>query len=235
MNNTWKELLTSESYQTKGKIVFHQELFAFENKLWQASHDNDVHAVRKLLSCVMVNVNCEIESCGGAFISTPLHQAACQGNKEVVKVLLDGGADPYMEERVRRGVSWTALELAILYSKHDVIRVLTSKGVDPNKPNKRGETPLHTWLLGHYHAVEVLLEVGAHPNKADVHGNTPLHLAARWGYYESVKLLLQKGADHTKANKDGDTALSLARESRDNGYKSEIVYILQFPKLSKII
>ena len=36
VNNTWKELLTSESYQTKGKIVFHQEIFAMEKKLMQA-------------------------------------------------------------------------------------------------------------------------------------------------------------------------------------------------------
>ena len=62
---------------------------------------------------------------------TPLHAAAYLGRTEVIKVLLDGGADLYMET----GQGWTALVVAALFRQENVIRMLTSRGTDPNKPN----------------------------------------------------------------------------------------------------
>ena len=229
VNKMWKELLTSESYQTKGKIVFRHDIFALEKKLWKASHDGHVLKVRQLISCPMVNMNCfmdqrwQDELVPGNY--TPLHEAAYCGHTEVIKVLLDGGADPNMET----GQGWTALVVAALFRQENVIRMLTSRGTDPNKPNKRGVTPLHdAAYLGNNHAVNVLLGVGAELNKAFWKGNTPLHGAVRGGHIKTVKLLLQKGADPTITNKNGKTPLSDARRSPDYGSKLEMVNILQF-------
>ena len=230
VNKMWKELLTSESYQTKGKIVFRHDIFALEKKLWKASHDGDVLKVRQLISCPMVNVNCFMEwrwqdGTMARWNYTPLHKAASFGHTEVIKVLLDGGADPYMETRYGR----TALVVAALFRQENVIRMLTSRGTDPNKPNKRGVTPLHdAAYLGNNHAVNVLLGVGAELNKAFWKGNTPLHGAVRGGHIKTVKLLLQKGADPTITNERRKTPLSFARRSPDYGSKLEMVNILQF-------
>ena len=239
VNKMWKELLTSESYQTKGKIVFRHDIFALEKKLWKASHDGDVLKVRQLISCPMVNVNCFMD-CREIGLETncviysgeapghytPLHEAAYCGHTEVIKVLLDGGADPNMET----GWGWTALIVAVQFRKENVIRILTSRGADPNKPNKRGVTPLLVaadW--GRNHAVNVLLGVGAELNKAYLNGDTPLHRASGNCHIETVKLLLQKGADPTITNENGETPLSFARQSwPDNGSKLEMVNILQF-------
>ena len=229
VNKMWKELLTSESYQTKGKIVFRHDIFALEKKLWKASHDGDVLKVRQLISCPMVNMNCfmdqrwQDELVPGNY--TPLHEAAYCGHTEVIKVLLDGGADPNMET----GWGWTALIVAVQFRKENVIRILTSRGADPNKANK-GVTPLHVAAyFGNNHAVNVLLGVGAELNKAYLNGDTPLHRASGNCHIETVKLLLQKGADPNITNENGETSLSFARQSwPDNGSKLEMVNILQF-------
>ena len=211
VSKIWNELLTSESYQTKGKIVFRNEIFELEKKLWRASYDGNEMRVRQLISCPMVNVNCMMAwreigihvSICPVTSGTPLHAAAYLGRTEVIKVLLDGGADLYMET----GQGWTALVVAALFRQENVIRMLTSRGTDPNKPNKVGETPLHIAAhLGRKHAVKLLLDVGAEVNKAGVNGNTPLHLAARQDFGKVVILLLLEGADFTKTNEDGETA-----------------------------
>ena len=74
VNDTWKELLTSERYITKGKSVFREEILEDEEKLWNASWDDKTDEARRLLATHMVDVNCRFRK-----NLAPMHAAAFQG------------------------------------------------------------------------------------------------------------------------------------------------------------
>ena len=57
VSQAWKKLLTSESYQTKGKSVFRDKILADERHLHFASRDGDKYHVRRILSTYLVDVN----------------------------------------------------------------------------------------------------------------------------------------------------------------------------------
>ena len=66
---------------------------------------------------------------------------------------------------VQRG--FTPLHIAAKYGHHKVVRLLITKGVDPNVEGKNGLTPLH--VSTHYNHVVValyLLDQGASPHSA---------------------------------------------------------------------
>ena len=218
VNDKWKKLLTSESYNKKGRIVFWQELYDLEAKLGQASEEGNVLRVRKLLSFALVDVNSAMIWGDTLRTNTPLNVAAFWGHQGVVKALLDGGANPYKED----AFGFTALEMAVLNNEKDVIRLLTSAGTDPNVTNSTGNTPLHTAMCTRSSIYKVLLELGAELDKTNGDGNTPLHLAALEGNKKKVKFLLQKGADRTKRNEAGHTPLSLACESMNPNIPSKV-------------
>jgi ankyrin repeat protein len=56
--------------------------------------------------------------------ATPLHIAVCEGNAEMVGLLLDGGADVNQEN----GVGETPLAMAVARGHEDIIRLLKEKG-----------------------------------------------------------------------------------------------------------
>ena len=80
----------SETYERKRKSVFLKEVSDEEEKLWQAARKGYVEEVQSLLSSIFLDVTCV----RGIYSATPLCEAAYNGHKEVVKVLLDKGADP---------------------------------------------------------------------------------------------------------------------------------------------
>ena len=84
----WNELLTTDTLRRKGKYVFDKEISEDETKLWHASRCGILEEVRRLLSYGLLDVDCvRLADC------TPLGIAAFWGHKEVVKILLEQGAD----------------------------------------------------------------------------------------------------------------------------------------------
>ena len=172
VNNAWNALLTSESFQSKAKALFYCEIMRDKN-LMQPSFDGNIKEVRRLLSIGMVNINCEDDR-----KSTPLLVAASNGHEDVVKLLLDNGADPDKADRYK----WTALHWATYYKEEDVVKLLLERGAQPNKSDRYGTTPLHkaAFYIHTTGIAKCLLDNGAEPNRADNRGFTPLHEAARW-------------------------------------------------------
>ena len=124
-----------------------------------------------------------------------IHDAATEGDIEIVKQHLAAGADVELKCVNCGG---TVLGHAVSGGHIEIVELLISKGADVNaKFDDDGATPLHIAAgEGHKEIVELLVAEGADVNaKFDDGGATPLHLAAQEGHKEIVELLVAEGAD----------------------------------------
>jgi ankyrin repeat protein len=121
--------------------------------------------------------------------ATPLHLAAVLGHGEVVRSLLEAGADSGR----RDGEGRTVFDLA----QGEVLSVLNSCGHSPPGATA-GELLLLAAESGDPEQVSLHLADGAdietRDSRADYQEMTPLMLASRKGHLEVVRLLLQAGA-----------------------------------------
>lgn len=134
-----------------------------------------------------------------------LHEAALNGNEEVVLLLLEtGGADPTTKD----GYGRTALQLAAGRGLEKAVRVLLARNADPNTEDNQGHIPIHLAVESQREAVvRLLVAHGANINVKNKWGNTALHTAAGRGMEGMVRLLLEVGADPSIKDDFGRTAL----------------------------
>lgn len=100
--------------------------------------------------------------------------------------------------------------------KLNLVEELLAKGVAPDVPDGRGQTPcMHAAGLGNILILQALLSAGANSNAKDRQGRTPLFFAAYGGHYSIVEILLDLGIPTHLKNENGDTAASIAK---DNGH-----------------
>lgn len=115
---------------------------------------------------------------------TALAHAAETGQIEIVRTLLDAGADPDL------GGVTTPLEAAVVEGHAEVAQILIGAGADVNRAVEDGFTPLMTAAAtGDLLLVEVLLKAGARPRKTNDEGQTAISLAKEAGHSTIVTLL----------------------------------------------
>ncbi|KAF2899120.1 hypothetical protein ILUMI_07054 [Ignelater luminosus] len=84
-------------------------------------------------------------------------------------------------------------------------------GVDINKQDKYGETPLFcATRMGKLAAIKLLLKFDADINKSDAFKITPLHVATERGFNECAAELIDSGANVNLSSVDGCTPLFIA-------------------------
>jgi ankyrin repeat protein len=139
----------------------------------------------------------------------PLVLAAEKGNIDIVKLLLEHGADVNGTESKYGSAP---LHFAAQKGYLDVVKLLLDYGADINQLNDQGTTPLHFAAEGgNIDIVKLLLEEGAEDiNDTNDHGNTPLNFAAINGHIDVVKLLVESGANVNGENNHGVTSLLFA-------------------------
>ncbi len=183
--------------------------------LLDACRTGNLVTVKHLVNEANVNFKNEIGE-------TPLSMAIKHGHFEVVKVLVDKGADLNGVESLIE----TSLTLAIKNRRYEMIPFFIEKGVDINKPDFVGETPLILLVdQNRLQEVSVLLQAGAKVNMKSEVGETPLVLAAEKGSVEMVKLLLAYGADVNDASYF-KRAVDSPLDAAARGKHPEIVRIL---------
>lgn len=158
---------------------------------------------------------------------TALHLAVQEGHLDIVKLLLEKGADPnVLTSRSQRRT--TPLNLCTIKDRIDVARALLDAKADPNIGNKYGWTPLHNVSdRGYLEFMKMLLDSGANIESRNERGCTPLHCAALKCNIPGVRLLLERGAKVNARAKFGATPLWFASEfGRTHGNSVELKRIL---------
>lgn len=92
---------------------------------------------------------------------TPLHFATRDGKIDLAAMLLDGGADPNVQD----DNGWTPLHWSAFWGHDDVCELLLCSQADPNVADSCGWTPLHYCTRnGDVKTMSLLLAAGAKPN-----------------------------------------------------------------------
>jgi len=105
------------------------------------------------------------------FDVTPLTFACKNNNENIVRWLIENGADVNKENKDGN----TSLIEACYYGNDNIIKLLIENGADVNKENKYNNTPLiKACEKGYENIVRLLIENGADVNKENKHGDTPL-------------------------------------------------------------
>jgi hypothetical protein len=140
-----------------------------------------------------------------------LVDSSMRGCKEVVKQLLNSGADPNV--KTRHGGS--ALVEASFWGPdhHEIVELLLNAGVDINQTTSSGWTALMAAVFGNRsRTTDLLLSRGADVNLRSEDGRTALILAVQKGNATAVKQLVALGADPNVRDGYGKTALVIAAE-----------------------
>jgi len=163
--------------------------------------------------------------CGPNLICKPLAVATDMGNIEIMKILIDAGADLNGENAYG--------DTPLIYAsdstgrhRQEAITLLIESGADVNKPNCFG---MNVFIVsaarGDVKLLEVLLQHGARINAiypsscSTIYDADPnaLMYAAEEGQLEAVRFLLEHGADPLYKDAKGHAALYYAKKK---GHKS---------------
>jgi ankyrin repeat protein len=152
------------------------------SQLMAAVTRNDILAVEKLLDSPGVDLNIKSSRLG----QNPLSSAASLNRVEIVKLLLNHGANPNIADSEND----TPLMAACHHGNIEIVSMLLAAGADVNAAETRyGYTPLASAVQkGHIGIVRILLDKGADPSIRLNNGFTPRDLAGARGYTEIVGL-----------------------------------------------
>jgi ankyrin repeat protein len=136
---------------------------------------------------------------------TPLLQAVAENHLEVAELLLDWGADPYLEDKNHDPV--------IVFAAHKkgekILRLLLARGVPIDSRNSEGSTAVERLVVssGASEDLELLFKLGADPNQKTRNGSRLLHQAVHMRNVGAFRTLVRVGADINARDENGRTAL----------------------------
>ncbi|XP_041969266.1 uncharacterized protein LOC121726098 [Aricia agestis] len=161
--------------------------------LFTAILASNTDVVKTILKYQKFDLNAKYENI------TLLTLAAVSGNKNIIKILLQFGADP------NKGDFLYPLYIAAYFNNVEIISVLLKSGAQVNTRCEGGSTPLHIAAIrGNTNVVEILLDNGADAEIKDDKNRTALELAIANKHFLVVKTLFQSLKDiiNSKGNDD---------------------------------
>ncbi|KAF1778869.1 Ankyrin repeat-containing domain [Phytophthora cactorum] len=193
-------------------------------KLLIESSPNSIHAIDKEgdnvlgiavykwpLEIFPLLLDCDIKTnLSNGAATTPLMLAATKGHVEIIKILLDNGAEVNETTQVEaaralldhgahensHGVNSAPLATAAQRGHVEMLKLLLMHNANINLQDSDGDSALHEAVY----------------NLQNDSGWTPLMAAAQRDLVDVVSLLLQKNASVKKRMKDGHSALHIAAE-----------------------
>ena len=122
---------------------------------------------------------------------TPIRQAAFNGHLNVIRFLVQHGANVLVKDKVFED---TEFKVACGNGHLPVVQYLLGLGAPVNYKNSYGHTALHAAAFGgHLAVVLCLLDRGAFVNETNKGGRTALNWASTFGHQDVVQLLTDRG------------------------------------------
>lgn len=144
--------------------------------------------------------------------STPLSMAVYNGSNDIVRVLIDNGANPNISDSADVGINASPLHWAVDKNNKEIIRILLDAGADANLKDRYGSSPLY-WVVtktadepSKPEMVEMLVKAGADPLQQNGWGSTPIALAT---YQNATDVLAAMLSFSQKALRSFETEKSL--------------------------
>uniref|UniRef100_A0A3B3YXC9 Death domain-containing protein n=1 Tax=Poecilia mexicana TaxID=48701 RepID=A0A3B3YXC9_9TELE len=143
----------------------------------------------------------------------PIHLAAWFGSLEILKLLVQAGA----EQKVENEEGLNIMHCAAINNHTEIVEYIINdmQMKELNKEDQSGHLPFA--LAAEHGSIEMLKMLMEPYNMATMkpnkRGDTPLHLAARNGHLDAVQLLLQSFDTRDEVNMDGETALYQAADN----------------------
>jgi hypothetical protein len=176
-----------------------------EEPLLAAVLKEDIDEVKGLLAR-----GADVNVVDGNLNETALSQAVLRGNRELVKILLDAGAE--VNEKNSSGL--TALMYVGSDTSVEVVRDMIAAGAKVDLKDEEGKNALHHAASDTgTEALQALIDAGASVDATDESGRTALMLAAQNGNEDNVAVLVKAGATVNLRDEDDKTALGLAKEN----------------------
>jgi ankyrin repeat protein len=167
------------------------------------------------VASVLLDHGADIDQGTASARATPLMWAAFNGKTDLVRLLVERGADIAKQNNK----AYTALMLAAEEGRDEILRFLHAEGADVNAVNAEGHSPLTLASVGgHAQVVEYLIAQGADVQiRTREDGSTALILAAEKGYEDVARLLVGAGVKVNARRTKGlqDSALTLACREGD--------------------
>ena len=201
---------------------------AFE-ALKTAVSDDDKTKVSKLLK--QLDVSRDLGNFFGEKKTTVLHEACKHGQSDIVRLLLNAGAD--LTQKGYNG--WLPLHKAAAWGHPTCVEILLKNKADVNAGTYSQSTPLHlatekTRVIYHRdilkegcdlkkinklyrEVVRILLDNGAIVDATNYAGRTPLHSCAVGGHVDMAYLLLERSADVNARDNRSKTPQDVARDN----------------------
>jgi ankyrin repeat protein len=156
------------------------------NKFSDACEDGDLNTITTLYNTHKIDVNYQKQKS-----KTPLIYASKGGNFEIIKFLVENGADLNAQDVNKN----TALMYATLYNYNEIAEYLITQGSNLNLKNNQQCNPLHVAAsVGNIYIIKMLYERGMDLNTVDHNGNSPIFISTINNYPEAVKYFLNKHA-----------------------------------------
>jgi uncharacterized protein len=153
--------------------------------------------------------------------ATALGRAAAAGQFDIVRRLLDGGANP--NTPIPEAPAETPLMLALVAQRFDVAKALVEKGAHSWVQDDKWSPLMMAALLGDRETIDAMLARDANVHAANARGMTALMFAASRGWSGIVEALAANGADVNAQDVNGYTALMFAA---NNGHPETVRVLL---------
>ncbi|XP_038560445.1 ankyrin repeat and death domain-containing protein 1B-like [Micropterus salmoides] len=154
----------------------------------------------------------------------PIHLAAWFGSLEILKLLVQAGA----EQKVENEEGLNIMHCAAINNHTEIVEYIVND-LQMKELDKDDQSGHGAFALAAEHGCVQMLDMLMDPYnmatmKPNKRGDTPLHLAARNGHLDAVQLLLQSFDTLDEVNMDGETALY---QAADKGQEECVLALLE--------